>query len=83
MLKYAIAGFATASFVIGVFYYGKHVGHTEGRIAQLEDIIEAEKKRGEIDAEVQNLDDYALCLRVVRLPEQCEQLRGVDAAPAD
>lgn len=69
-----------AGIVAAVFLYGKHVGETNGRVRQLEATVAAEKDRKNVDATVRNLDDYGLCIRAGGLPNDCQQLRGLDAA---
>lgn len=71
------AALAAFGLVYGVGYVK---GRTAGRVAQLQDTVEAYKQRQEIDEDVANLDDYRLCLDIGGLREQCEQLRGVDEA---
>lgn len=83
MVKYLILVGAGAGVVAGVYFYGYSAGKSDGRLAQLEDSIKAEKDRKNVDQEIAGLDDYALCLRVGGLPEQCDELRRMDAAASD
>lgn len=42
---------------------------------------EAYAQRTKTDAKIRDLSEYALCARVARVPDECESLRGLDAAP--
>jgi len=64
----------SAGIYLWAYYSGKH----EGRVEQLEEVVKAEQERREIDGRVQDLTDYDLCLRLVRLPDRCDELRGVE-----
>ena len=70
-----------ASVLISVYLYGRHSGKTEIRNKILEDTLEAVERRKEIDQNVENISPYDLCVRVGGLPEQCDELRGVDETP--
>lgn len=54
-------------------------GRTDGRQAQLADTVAAYEKREGIDHAVGGMDRVRLCVDLGGLPEQCEQLRGVEA----
>lgn len=83
MVKHLIFAGAAVVFVGGVYWYGYSSGRNDGKIEQLEASIQAERDRKDVDKEVAGLDDYALCIRVGGLPEQCDELRRMDAAAAD
>ncbi len=71
------------ALVVGAYFYGYVSGGNAARVKQLEEIVEAERERQDIDNRFQNLDDYSLCLRLVRVPDKCEQLRGVEGTPSN
>lgn len=83
MAKYLLIFAAGASVVTGVYFYGHSAGLRDGRVEQLEKSIQAEKDRKNVDQDIAGLDDYDLCIRVGGLPDDCEQLRGVDAPATD
>lgn len=66
----------TIAFMIGAFGYMK--GREAGKVEQLKDSVEAYKNRNEINNEVNNLDDIALCIALGGLPDECDELRGLD-----
>lgn len=68
-----------AAIVAAVFLYGRHVGVSAGRVQQLEATVKAERDRKNVDAGVRRLGDYDLCVRAGGLPNDCQQLRGLDA----
>lgn len=75
---------AVAVFAFGLTVAGYMKGRSDGKIEQLKGSVEAYQERGDIDNETRNLGDYGLCLRVGGLPDQCNELRGLDqAAPAE
>lgn len=63
-------------FMIAAFGYMK--GREAGKVEQLKDSVEAYKTRNEINNEVNNLDDIALCIELGGLPDECNELRGLD-----
>lgn len=72
-VKYIVIGLTVVAILGSAYALGKR----GGRVEQLEDIVEAERERRDIDDNIQTLSDYDLCLRLVRMPEQCQQLRRV------
>lgn len=66
--------------VVGLFGAGYWKGHSDGRVEQLKDSVEAYEKRGDIDDEVGGLDRRGLCLRLGGVPEQCDELRRMAEA---
>lgn len=65
-----------------ILFMGVAFGYMKGResvkINQLKDSVEAYKTRNEINDEVNNLDDFALCLELGGLHHECDQLRRLD-----
>lgn len=75
-----IAGVAV---ILAVFYAGQWKGHSDGKIEQLKDSVEAIQKRDGIDKDIANSNDYAVCLALGELRDKCQQLRRMDStAPA-
>lgn len=71
-----------AAILIGVsaiFGAGYWKGSNDGQVSQLKSSIDAYRERGAIDARVRSSSDYQLCISLGGVPEQCEQLRGLDA----
>jgi hypothetical protein len=82
MRLYLIAGAAVA---IAAALTWSHVaayraGAKSERVAQLAKSVEAYAERNRIDAEVDDLDRYAVCLDLGGLPGDCAAVRGVDEA---
>lgn len=71
----AILAGHTAAYVVG-----RGHGYEKGRVEQMRDSIEAYRQRQEIDHAVDGMDDYGVCVELGGLPDECEQLRGVDAS---
>lgn len=55
-------------------------GENAGKVEQLKASVEAFENRKDIDNATQNLDRYGLCIAAAGLPEQCDELRGMDEA---
>lgn len=65
--------------VLGAVAIGSYLkGVSSGRIGQLQDTVEAYEKRKGIDDEVSGVDRYRVCVDLGGLPDECEQLRGLD-----
>lgn len=80
-LKLGVIGLAAVALVAwGAWTLGKLEGRQQGRLAQMEDTIEAHEKWEGIEDAVSNLGDYDLCIELGGLPDQCEQLRRMDEA---
>lgn len=78
-LKLAIAGLAGAVLLsAGSYLYGKHEGRQQAAVAQLQADVNAHIKREGIDHEVDGMERYRICLDLGGLPDDCEQLRGLD-----
>ena len=55
-------------------------GNSAGRIEQLQDTVEAYEKRKGIDNAVSSVDRHRVCVDLGGMPDECEQLRGLDEA---
>lgn len=62
------------------YYLGKHDGRQQAAVEQLQADVDAYVKREGIDHEVDGMERFRVCLALGGLPDQCEQLRGVDKA---
>lgn len=76
----AISGAVLAGMVALPIGYtiGKHDGRQQAAVARLEADVDAYVKREGIDHEVDGMDRYRICLDLGGLPDDCEQLRGVE-----
>jgi hypothetical protein len=74
------AGAALGALVASgpAYLYGKHAGRQQAAVARLEADVDAYVKREGIDHEVDGMDRYRICLDLGGLPNDCEQLRGVE-----
>jgi hypothetical protein len=72
------AAIIVAAVLVGAGYIK---GRSDGKLRQMKDTVEAVQNRGVINNEVSKLGDYSLCLRLGGMPDDCAQLRGMDAAP--
>lgn len=74
------AGAALGALVASgpAYLYGKHDGRQQAAVARLEADVDAYVKREGIDHEVDGMDRYRICLDLGGLPNDCEQLRGVE-----
>ena len=79
----AISGAVLAGAVALPIAYtiGKHDGRQQAAVAALEADVDAYVKREGIDHEVDGMERYRICLDLGGLPNDCEQLRGVEEAP--
>lgn len=66
----------------GLFALGYLQGVGAGRVDQLKDSVAAYEKREKIDADVQAATRRDLCISLGGLPDDCNELRGLEAAPA-
>ena len=78
MLFAVLAAAAGAAAIWGVYLYGKHEGRQQATVARLEADVNAHIKREGIDHEVDGMERYRICLDLGGVPNDCEQLRGVD-----
>lgn len=80
MRLYLIAGAVVA--ISAALTWGHVAAYRAGakseRVTQLEKSGEAYVERNRIDAEVDDLDRYAVCIDLGGLPDSCVQLRGLD-----
>lgn len=73
---------AALVIVAATFSIGYYKGIGAGRVAQLKDTVAAYETRKDIDQDTTDLRGYDLCLTLPGvLPEQCDELRGLDTAP--
>ena len=75
-IKYGIIILLAAALAAGGYVKGK----SDARVEVLKDTIIALDKRKEIDGNVQNLPAYEQCLALGGLPDECDELRGMDRA---
>lgn len=68
---------AAAAVIAAVFASGYAKGRSDGRVATLKDTVAAYQKRGDVDAEIKNMDAASLCLELGGLPDECSGLRGL------
>ena len=84
LLKAALspAGKAIAALVLagGLYAFAYSSGRAAGRVEQLQDTVKAYEKRTGIDNDTNDLGRVDLCLELGGLRDECEQLRGLDAA---
>ena len=78
--RIAIGVAVVALAVSGAYLLGKRDGRAQAALAAATATVEAYEARKGIDHEVSGLDGYALCIDLGGLPNECEQLRGVDSA---
>lgn len=58
-------------------------GRSDGRVSAMKDTVEAYQKREGIDHDVSGMDAVALCLELGGVRDDCNQLRGLEADPAE
>lgn len=75
LLKIGLAAAVAVALAGGGYWKGR----TDGRAAMMKDTIRAYAQREGIDNEIADDDYVALCVRLGGLPDECEQLRGVEA----
>ncbi|MDQ0132674.1 hypothetical protein J2T08_000575 [Neorhizobium galegae] len=68
--------------IAGVYGVGWWSAYSSGKVDQLKDSVEAYAKREGIDNDTDSLTRDALCRRLGGLPEQCNELRRMEEAPA-
>ena len=67
----------------GFYWHAYRRGAEAVRIENLKAEVEAFKNRSDVDAKVQSLGDYDLCIHLGGLPDDCAVVRGLDeSAPA-
>lgn len=68
--------------VAGVYGVGWWNAYNSGKVDQLKDTVKSYAKREGIDNDTDALARDALCRRLGGLPEQCNELRRMEEAPA-
>ncbi|OBQ59567.1 hypothetical protein EFV37_22195 [Mesorhizobium loti] len=68
------------SLLGGLYAFAYSSGRAAGRVEQLQDTVAAYEKRTGIDNETDSLGRVDLCVELGGLRDECEQLRGLDAA---
>lgn len=76
---------AVALLVASAALYGAGYikGRSAGRVEAMKDTVAAYQKREGIDHDVSGMDAVAVCIELGGLRDDCEQLRGVAADPAE
>lgn len=76
------AGAALGALVASgpLYLLGTHNGRQQAAVDRLEADVDAYVKREGIDHEVDGMERYRICRDLGGLPDQCEQLRGVEEA---
>ncbi len=78
-LKIAAGAALGALIASGPLYLlGTHNGRQQAAVARLQADVDAYVKREGIDHEVDGMERYRVCLDLGGLPNDCEQLRGVE-----
>lgn len=72
----------TLVVIAGIYGVGWWNAYSSGKVDQLKDSVEAYAKREGIDNDTDSLARDALCRRLGGLPEQCNELRRLEEAPA-
>lgn len=75
--KIAIAALMVGAAWTGGFFSGRMYEKSQ----QAASTVEAFQKREKVDADVHGRTDYQLCLSLGRMPDKCEQLRGLEKTP--
>jgi len=79
-LKYSLAALVAAFLILGAGYtYGTMKERQRAALAAAEATAKAIQKRTKIDEEIIGMDAVALCNELGGLPEQCNELRRVEA----
>lgn len=71
---------AVFALVASAAIVGYVKGNSAGRVEQLQDTVEAYEKRKGIDNAVSSVDRYRVCVDLGGMPDECQQLRGLDEA---
>lgn len=66
------------AFIPAAMLYAFNAGRNAERVAVLKAEVEAYKARNKVDEKVAGFDDVAICLRLGGMPDECDQLRGLD-----
>ncbi|MER8380719.1 hypothetical protein [Mesorhizobium sp. M1399] len=77
----ALGALLLAGGLLGSLYaWAYSSGRAAGRFEQLQDTVAAYEKRTGIDNDTNALGRVDLCIELGGLRDECEQLRGLDAA---
>ena len=81
---YVVAGVVAIGIIGGGLTAAYFKGRADYRAELLEDTLKAHETRDEIDAKIDELDRRDLCIRLGGLPDECDELRGVEeTAPGE
>ncbi|NKE77584.1 hypothetical protein [Ochrobactrum sp. MC-1LL] len=79
-LKFSFAALVAAFLLVGGgYFYGNAKARHEAALAAAEATAKAIQKRANIDEKIIGMDAVALCLELGGVPEQCNELRGLEA----
>jgi hypothetical protein len=79
-LKYSLAAVLAAFLMaVGGYAYGTIKERQRTAVAAAEATAKAIQKRANIDEKIIGMDAIALCNELGGLPEQCNELRGLEA----
>ncbi|NVM41958.1 hypothetical protein HWX16_16645 [Ochrobactrum intermedium] len=79
-LKYSLAAVLAAFLMaVGGYAYGTIKERQRTAVAAAEATAKAIQKRADVDEQIIGMDSYRLCLQLGGLPEQCNELRGLEA----
>lgn len=70
---------ALCVLIVGLRWQAYQAGAEAGRVAQMREAVEAYQKREDIDNEVHGMGAVRLCIDLGGVPDECEQLRGMEA----
>jgi len=74
----AIGAGAACVALYGAYLLGAYNERTEASIKLNENIVKAIRQREGINEKIDNMGAVALCLELGGVPDQCEQLRGLE-----
>lgn len=74
-----VAAIGVCLIGVGLYALGKHDARQQVAMEAAEATAKAIQKRADVDEEIIGMDSVALCNELGGLPEQCEQLRRVEA----
>ncbi|GGB10276.1 hypothetical protein GCM10011491_42800 [Brucella endophytica] len=83
LLKYWQIGAGTAVGALlaagPVYLYGAAQGRQQAALSAAEATVKAIQQRGDVDEKIIDMDGYRLCLELGGVPDECDQLRRVEA----
>lgn len=65
----------------GVYGLGYVNGVSAGRVEAMKDTVAAYQKREGVDHAISGLDAVALCIELGGMPDECNELRGMEKDP--